>query len=114
MSGATMDNPVSSINVKYHQQFWITTNGVTRHIHGPSMNGHLDYSLNLTIHGPSMDQHSASPPLSKYPWMPEFLCHADLIGHIKFLPWRQLDGCSVTRPFLSAKGVACKTSKRVG
>ena len=26
---------------------------------------------------------------------------ADLIGHIKFLPWGQLDGCSVTRPFLS-------------
>ena len=26
---------------------------------------------------------------------------ADLIGHIKFLLWRQLDGCSVTRPFLS-------------
>ena len=22
---------------------------------------------------------------------------ADLIGHIKFLPWRQLNGCSVTR-----------------
>ena len=28
------------------------------------------------------------------------------IGHIKFLPWWQL-GFSVTRPFLSAKGVAC-------
>ena len=25
----------------------------------------------------------------------------DLIGHSKFLPWQQLDGCSVTRPFLS-------------
>ena len=35
---------------------------------------------------------------------------ADLIGHDKFLSWRQLDGCSVTRPFLSpAKGVACET-----
>ena len=33
----------------------------------------------------------------------------DLIGHIKFLLWGQLDGCSVTRPFLFAKGVACKT-----
>ena len=32
---------------------------------------------------------------------------ADLFGHIKFLPWRQL-GCSVTRPFLSAKSVGCK------
>ena len=28
---------------------------------------------------------------------------------IKFLLWRQLYGCSVTRPFLSAKGVACET-----
>ena len=36
----------------------------------------------------------------------------DLIGHDKFLSWRQLDGCSVTRPFLSpAKGVACETMK---
>ena len=36
---------------------------------------------------------------------------ADLIGHDKFLSWRQLDGCSVTRPFLSpAKGVACETT----
>ena len=26
---------------------------------------------------------------------------ADLIGYIKFLPWEQLNGCSVTRPFLS-------------
>ena len=34
---------------------------------------------------------------------------ADLIGHIKFLPWRQLDGCSMTRPFRSAKSVTCKT-----
>ena len=25
------------------------------------------------------------------------------------VPWRQLGSCSVTRPFLSAKGVACKT-----
>ena len=29
----------------------------------------------------------------------------DLIGHIKFLSWRQLDGCSVTRPFLSLRRV---------
>ena len=50
MSGGAMDNPVSSINVKV-SLLWITTNGVTRHIHGPSMNGHLDYSLNLTVHG---------------------------------------------------------------
>ena len=35
---------------------------------------------------------------------------ADLIGHIKFLPWGQLNGCSVTRPFLCAKGVACETT----
>ena len=34
----------------------------------------------------------------------------DLFGHIKFMPWRQLDGCSVTSFFLSAKGVACKTN----
>ena len=34
----------------------------------------------------------------------------DLIGHIKFLLWRQLDGCSVTRPFLSEKGVVCNTA----
>ena len=33
---------------------------------------------------------------------------ADLIGHIKFLPWGQLNGCSMTRPF--SKGVACTTS----
>ena len=26
---------------------------------------------------------------------------ADLIDHSKFLPWRQLNGCSVTRPFPS-------------
>ena len=30
------------------------------------------------------------------------------------VPWRQLDGCSVTRPFLSAKGVACETIRMVG
>ena len=30
---------------------------------------------------------------------------ADLIGHITFLPWRQLDGCSMTRPFLSLRRV---------
>ena len=36
---------------------------------------------------------------------------ANLIGHIKFLPWGQLDGCSMTRPFLSrVKGVACETT----
>ena len=29
---------------------------------------------------------------------------ADLIGH-KFLSWRQLDDCSVTRPFLSLRRV---------
>ena len=27
----------------------------------------------------------------------------DLIGHIKFLLWRQLNGCSMTRPFLSLR-----------
>ena len=36
---------------------------------------------------------------------------ADLIGHIKFLPWQQLYSCSVTRPFLSVKGVACETRR---
>ena len=35
----------------------------------------------------------------------------DLIGHIKFLPWRQLEGCNMTRPFLSAKGVTCETNE---
>ena len=30
----------------------------------------------------------------------------DLIGHTKFLPWGQLDGCSLP---LSVKGVACET-----
>ena len=30
---------------------------------------------------------------------------ANLIGHIKFLLWKQLDGCSVTRPFLSLERV---------
>ena len=39
------------------------------------MNGNLEYSHNLTIRGPSMDGHLAQPPLSKYPWMPELLCH---------------------------------------
>ena len=29
----------------------------------------------------------------------------DLIGHIKFLPWGQLNGCNVTRPFLSLRRV---------
>ena len=38
--------------------------------------------------------------------------NADLIGHIKFLPWWQLDGCSMNRPSLSAKGVACETTHR--
>ena len=33
----------------------------------------------------------------------------DLVDNIKFLLWRQLDGCSMTRPFLSVNGVACKT-----
>ena len=28
----------------------------------------------------------------------------DLIGHIKFLPWRQLDGCSMTWPFSLCEG----------
>ena len=30
---------------------------------------------------------------------------ADLIGHSKILSWGQLDGCSVTRPFLSLRRV---------
>ena len=34
---------------------------------------------------------------------------ADLISHSKSLPWQQLDGCSVTRPILSVKGVARET-----
>ena len=29
----------------------------------------------------------------------------DLIDHVKFLLWRQLDGCSVTIPFLSLRRV---------
>ena len=37
---------------------------------------------------------------------------ADQTGHIEFLPWGQFDGCSVTRPFLSTKGVACETTGR--
>ena len=52
MSGAAMDNPVSSINVIVS---WIATFGVTSYIHGPSINGHLHYSHYLTIHGPFMD-----------------------------------------------------------
>ena len=36
--------------------------------------------------------------------------NTDLIGDSKFLPWRQLDDCSMTRPFLSVKGVACETT----
>ena len=35
----------------------------------------------------------------------------DLLGHIKFLPWQQLEGCNMTRPFLSEKGVACETNE---
>ena len=35
----------------------------------------------------------------------------DLIGQIKFLPWQQLEGCNMTRSFLSAKGVACETNE---
>ena len=27
-----------------------------------------------------------------------------------YVPQQQLDGCSMTRPFLSAKGVACETT----
>ena len=39
--------------------------------------------------------------------------NADLIGHTKFLPWQQLNGWNVTRPFpLSMKGVACEASIR--
>ena len=30
----------------------------------------------------------------------------DLIGHTKFLPWGQLDGCNLP---LSVKGVVCET-----
>jgi len=40
-------------------------------------------------------------------------CHlqTDLIGQIKFLPWQQLNDCSMTRPFLcTAKSVACETT----
>ena len=33
----------------------------------------------------------------------------DLIGPSKFLPWRQLNGHSMTRPFISVKGVAWET-----
>ena len=37
-----------------------------------------------------------------YPWQRmQSTKSTDLIGHSKFLPWRQLDGCSVTRLFLS-------------
>ena len=54
MSGAAMDNPVSSINVIVS---WIATIGVTSYVHGPSINGHLHYSHYLTIHGPFMDGH---------------------------------------------------------
>ena len=36
----------------------------------------------------------------------------DVIGHIKFLLWGQLDGCSMTRPFLSAKDAGCETNER--
>ena len=39
---------------------------------------------------------------------------ADLIGHIKFVLWGQLDGYRVTRTFLSVKGVACKTNQLLG
>ena len=33
----------------------------------------------------------------------------DVIGDGNFLMWQQLNGCSMTRPFLSVKGVACET-----
>ena len=33
---------------------------------------------------------------------------AYLIGHIKFLLWGQLDGCGVTRPFLSLRRVGLR------
>ena len=56
-------------------------------------------------------------PLSKLwhnctPWRQIWAMKStNLISHIEFLPWRQLDGCNVTRPFLSAKGVACETNE---
>jgi len=37
-----------------------------------------------------------------------------LIGHSKFLPWWQLDGCSMTKPFLSVKSMARKTTSTSG
>ena len=51
----------------------------------PWMAGHLPFPFCLSIrgcqsycaiHGPSMDGQPPCPhPLSKYPWMPELLCH---------------------------------------
>ena len=35
----------------------------------------------------------------------------ELIGHIKFLSWRQLECYSVTTPFHSSKSVACETNE---
>ena len=45
LSDAAMDNPVSSINVKCQSITNNVANGLTRLIHGPSIHGHLDYSL---------------------------------------------------------------------
>ena len=52
---------------------------------------------------------SAKYVVTKLYSMMQFTESADFIGRSKFLPWRQLNGCSVTRPFLSMKGVACET-----
>ena len=62
MSGATMDNPVSSINIKA---------SILENNQWSCQPLSMDYPW--SIHGPSTDQHSAWPPLSKYPWMPELL-----------------------------------------
>lgn len=58
-----------------HGQFYecqsITNNALTRFIHGPFMNGHLDYS-----HYPSMDEHLADPL-----YLSNCRCHSYCVIH---------------------------------
>ena len=93
LSDAAMDNPISSINVKVSLTMLpMVLPGLS--IHHPSMATHSDHLW--TIHGskpvlvssvyihrvtvPSMEHPWMAtlpplPSLSKYPWMPELLCH---------------------------------------
>ena len=99
LSDAAMDNPISSINVKVSltmlpmvlpglsmdHPFMATLTTHSDHlltIHGstPCLTPSVYVSMDARVTVPSMDHPGMAtlpplPSLSKYPWMPELLCH---------------------------------------